>query len=309
MSSTPEISVVMSVYNGAPHLHESIDSILSQEDVDFEFVIVDDGSTDESGKILDEYAARDGRVKVIHQENAGLTKALIRGCAEARGEYIARQDAGDISLPGRLQKQLLCIQSHADAALVSCGTRVIGPSGEHLYDSGQNAGDATDQLLTLDLKAIRGPSHHGGTLFPGDLYKQVGGYRPVFYFAQDLDLWLRFVEQGKHIVLGDILYEATITVNSISGLHRRDQIQLAKIMLEAARLRRKGMTDIPALEKAAAIKPSVGHSATRLDRAKALYFIGMCLKMRNDAEAAKKYFRKAVNIFPLHFKSLIRLLF
>ena len=73
MSATPEISVIMSVYNGAEHLLESIDSVLSQEGVNLELIIVNDGSTDESGKILDEYAIRDSRVNVIHQENTGLT--------------------------------------------------------------------------------------------------------------------------------------------------------------------------------------------------------------------------------------------
>ena len=83
----PEVSVVMSVYNGASHLRASIDSILQQDGVDFEFIIVDDGSTDESPSILDDYAARDARIRLIHQENQGLTKALIRGCAEARGKF------------------------------------------------------------------------------------------------------------------------------------------------------------------------------------------------------------------------------
>jgi glycosyltransferase involved in cell wall biosynthesis len=308
MKKTPEISVVMSVYKGAEHLRESVESILSQEGVDLEFIIINDGSTDDSGSILDEYAERDNRVRVIHQENKGLTNALIWGCAEARGKYIARQDAGDISLPRRLQKQLLCMKSHGNAALVSCGTRFVGPRGEHLYDSGQNPAEATDRLLTLDLKTIRGPSHHGSTFFSRDLYGQVGGYRPSFYFAQDLDLWLRLVEHGKYFVIPDVLYEASITVESISGLNREDQIQLAKIILEGARLRRRGMSDVPALEKATAIKPSAGRSPSRLGRAKALYFIGMCLRMRNNVEA-KIYFREAVNIFPLHFKSLIRLLF
>jgi glycosyltransferase involved in cell wall biosynthesis len=305
---TPEISVVMSVYNGASHLRETIESILAQDKVDFEFIIVNDGSTDMSGAILREYAERDKRIMVVEQENQGLTKSLIRGCAEARGTYIARQDAGDISLPGRLKKQLDCFKTERDTAMASCGTRFVGREGIFFYTVQQSPEDASRDLLTLDLKTIKGPSHHGSTMFPRELYLMVGGYRPEFYFAQDLDLWLRFAEHGKHFVIPDVLYQASISAESISGLHREDQIQLAKIMLEAAGLRRKGMTDMPALEKAAAIKPSAGRSSSRLDRARALYFIGMCLKKRNDVEA-KKYFREAVTIFPLHVKSLIRLLF
>jgi glycosyltransferase involved in cell wall biosynthesis len=85
------------VYNGAFCLAKTLDSILSQEGVEFEFIVVNDGSSDKSGQILNDYAQRDSRLRIIHQENTGLTRALIRGCDAVRGEFIARQDAGDIS--------------------------------------------------------------------------------------------------------------------------------------------------------------------------------------------------------------------
>src|SRR5262245_30164988 len=100
MNTRPEVSVMMSVYNGASHLAATLDRILSQEGVALEFIVVNDGSTDKSSQILNDYAQRDSRLRVIHQENTGLTRALIRGCDAARGEFIARNDAGDISLPG-----------------------------------------------------------------------------------------------------------------------------------------------------------------------------------------------------------------
>lgn len=95
MPRSPTVSVVMSVFNGARYLSASIASILSQEDVDFELIIVDDGSTDATPGLLAEFAARDARVRVIRQDNSGITQALIRGCAAARGTFIARQDADD----------------------------------------------------------------------------------------------------------------------------------------------------------------------------------------------------------------------
>jgi len=85
----------MSVYNGGTALAATLDSVLAQEGVAFEFIVVDDGSTDGSGALLDDHAQRDERLRVIHQDNRGLTRALIRGCAAARGPFIARQDAGD----------------------------------------------------------------------------------------------------------------------------------------------------------------------------------------------------------------------
>ena len=134
MSTNPDVSVVMSVYNGASHLAATMDSILSQEGVELEFIVVNDGSTDKTGEILDDYARRDGRVRVIHQENTGLTRALIRGCAAATGEFIARQDAGDVSLAGRLARQLDVFRNNSNVVMTSCGTRFVGPDGEVLYE-------------------------------------------------------------------------------------------------------------------------------------------------------------------------------
>ena len=307
MSERPDVSVVMSVYNGAAHLRETIDSILNQEGVSLEFIIVNDGSTDQSPQILNEYAECDSRVRIIHQENQGLTKALIAGCAAAKGQYIARQDVGDVSLPGRLRKQVARIQQSPDIVLVSCGTRFVGPGNEYLYDSVQDEESAQAALLTLDLDQVRGPSHHGSTLFSRACYEQVGGYRQAFYFAQDLDLWIRLVEQGRYIVLPEVLYQASITVGAISGLYRKEQIATAAKILESASQRRSGLNDAIALERAAQIRPVAKRTAGRCDRAKALYFIGVCLK-KQDNHRASDYFKQALQAYPLHLKSAFRFL-
>jgi len=303
--TAPQVSVVMSVYNGATTLRESVQSVLSQEGVDFEFIIVDDGSTDASAGMLDDFARADRRIRVIHQENRGLTRALIRGCAEARGTYIARQDADDLSLRGRLNGEIEVMASQPNAALVSCGTRFIGPEGEPLYDI-SHAGDRTDGLLTLDWKQVKGPAGHGSTLFRRELYNQVGGYREQFYFAQDLDLWTRLVEHGRYIAIPDVLYEVSVALGSISSVQRRRQEECARIVLECARLRRSGLNDATAIARAAAIVPdrmAIGPA----DRAAALYFVGMCLRNRADPRALQ-YFRDALRANPFHLKSAVRLL-
>jgi glycosyltransferase involved in cell wall biosynthesis len=307
MSDTPDVTVVMSVYNGAKDLRDSMDSILSQGGVNLELIVVNDGSSDNSASILEEYAGSDERVEVIRQQNQGLTRALIVGCAAARGKYIARQDAGDISLPGRLMKQLDCIRQNPDSAFVSCGTRYVGPKGEHLYDVNQDTGEATTHLLALNPDEVIGPSHHGSTLFSRSLYERVEGYRSAFYFAQDLDLWIRLAEHGRHVVFPEILYEASVTVESISGLHRKEQVALTTIMLEGARLRRKGLSEQQILNQAESIKPFVSQPKSRLVRARAFYFIGSCLRRRNNPQAAY-YFRQALKSYPLHLKSAVRLL-
>lgn len=299
----------MSVYNGAARLRRSLDSIVLQEGVDFEFIIVDDGSTDESPKILAEYATSDPRIRLIHQENTGLTKALIRGCAAARGRYIARHDAGDISLPGRLKKQLFYVKARNAAALVSCGCRYYGPGMEHLYDVVPDEAEATKRLLTLDLGQIQGPSHHGTTMFSRDLYSKVGEYRANFYFAQDLDLWTRLVEYGTHYIVPEVLYETILDIDSLSGVYRKEQMKTAKLILECGRLRRNGLNEAPALRSANSIGPSrIRKGGSRIRRAQAFYFIGTCLTQRKNP-IAKKYFVSALREFPLHFRAAARLIF
>ena len=307
MSDTPDISVVMSVYNAAAQLRESMDSILSQEGVRLELIVVNDGSTNGSPTILEEYANRDSRVKILHQENEGLTRALIRGCAAAKGKYIARQDAGDISLPGRLIKQVNHLAETPNAAFVSCATRFVGPAGEYLFEVKREPREADDRLMTLDLDRIQGPSSHPSTVFSRVLYELVGGYRTAFYFAQDLDLWIRLGEVGRHIVMPEVLYQASFTLGSISGLYRKEQIETARLILECARLRREGKSEEPGLQKARRIRRPAKRRHNRLGRARALYFIGVCLKKRKDP-LAQDYFKQALLAFPFHVKSAARLL-
>jgi glycosyltransferase involved in cell wall biosynthesis len=307
MSDRPDISVVMSVYNGGAKLCVSIDSVLSQTGVNLELIVVNDGSNDDSAETLHRYASRDKRVRVISQENQGLTKALVAGCAVAQGKYIARQDAGDISLPGRLVKQLERIEQHRDCSFVSCGTRYVGPSGEYLYDVIRDGGDGTSHLLNLNADEIIGPSSHPSTLIRRNLYERAGGYRSAFYFAQDLDLWIRLAEHGTHIAMPEILYEASVTVESISGLHRSEQVALTGIILESARLRRSGLSEQPVLDEAESIKPMVRQPSGRIIRARAFYFIGSCLRRRKHPKAGY-YFLQALKSYPFHFKSAVRLL-
>lgn len=303
MQTQPLVSVVMAVYNGATELPETLDSVLSQENTTFEFIVVDDGSTDDSYQILDQYAAVDNRVKLIRQENQGLTKALSRGCALTQGQYIARQDVGDISLPGRLAGQAACLRENNDTVLVSCGTRFVGPAGEPLYEVVQNPEVTAARLGSLDLRIIEGPPGHGSTMFRNSTYLKVGGYRDQFYFAQDLDLWLRLLEKGTYSVVSKVLYQVSITVDSVSGRYRSAQIQTARRILECATLRRQGRSETAALERARRIRPrKVRGVDKRIGGARAAYFIGSCLEA-SDAGAAKRYFKQALGYLPVHLKS------
>src|SRR5437867_4937360 len=112
MASGPKVSVVMPAYNAAAYLDESIGSILSQTFRDFEFIIVNDGSSDDTNSILDRYQKSHKRIRVYHQENQGMIAARNRGCRVAWGQYIARMDADDVSFPNRLERQMEYIEKH-----------------------------------------------------------------------------------------------------------------------------------------------------------------------------------------------------
>jgi len=295
----------MSVYNGAKYLRESVESILSQKGVDFEFIIVNDGSTDDSGNILAEYASQDDRIKIIEQGNTGLTRALIRGCNEARGEFIARQDVGDISLPNRLAKQTSYLKKHKDVSLISCWTRFVGPENEELYtverhDSPQ---DATEKIRSNDIKKIGGLTHHGTAMFRRKDYEKVGGYRKQFFCAQDFDLWRRLTEIGNLAFISEILYAARWNDGSISANLSREQTKLKRIIVELTSIRAHGGDESSLLAKAESIIPNM----KRNQNGKGYYFIGRVLQKRNDP-LAKKYFKLALSVNPLHLKARLALI-
>ena len=129
---TPEITVLMPVFNGEKFIRESIASILNQTFPDFEFLIINDGSTDHSLAIIEEYARCDARIRIISRENKGLAATLNEGIDLARGDYIARMDCDDISYPRRLERQLQYMRAHPDCVL--CGSLAYGmaENGEKL---------------------------------------------------------------------------------------------------------------------------------------------------------------------------------
>jgi glycosyltransferase involved in cell wall biosynthesis len=295
-----KISVVMSVYNGERRLRDTLDSILSQTEPDFELIIVDDGSTDATAETLNKYASRDPRIRILTQENRGLTRALIAGCAEAKSEYIARQDCGDLSMPDRLRNQLKAMRD--DVVLVSCSARYTGPGGEFLYAATAEGDDIRTRLLTSGIETVRGIPHHGTALFRRDAYVAAGGYREQFRYAQDLDLWIRLARLGRIVVLEDVLYEATYDHAAISASRRSDQVELARISIA---LRDGG--DQESLLEQARQTGAEASSRTRRDEARSLYFVASCLRRNGDLRY-KQYARDAIRRDPLNVRAWLLLL-
>ena len=306
MNTYPEVSIVMSVYNGASRLAATLDSILTQEGVALEFIVVNDGSTDTSGRILNDYASRDSRLRIIHQENTGLTRALIRGCDAARGEFIARQDAGDVSLPGRLARQRVILDAEPAVVMVSCATCFVGPSDEKLYTVAQLSEELEEGLRQLTIEKVRGPSHHGSTMFRRSTYEQVGGYRVAFPVAQDLDLWMRVSEVGRCFAMPEMLYQAKLAPGSISAIRRDEQLRAAHSILACAAARRAGKSEAEHLSRwqielaGLRARAAAGRRrSTDSEHARFYYFMARMLG-RNRPDRSRPYYWKSIRSWVLY---------
>jgi glycosyltransferase involved in cell wall biosynthesis len=292
--TTPVVSVVTAVYNGRDHLRESLESVLGQEGPPLELIVVDDGSTDGSSDVLADLARADPRVRVVRQENRGLTRALIAGCDAARGRYIARHDADDVSLPGRLASQVAHLARHADCAFVSSWSRARGPHDETLWDAEPSAdsGIATKAFL----EGGAGPSCHGSVMFRRDAYVKAGGYRPEFYFGQDGDLWLRLLEVGAYSVVPKLLYVFRIREGSISTVQSVTQHRYGQIARACRAARLAGEAEAPYLAEAVSLRPLL-HTAGPENPLAGAYFIGCCL-VRRGSPRGIAYLAKAVRRHP-----------
>jgi glycosyltransferase involved in cell wall biosynthesis len=303
------VSVVMSVQDGGEYLAPTMESVLAQEGVDLELLAVDDGSVDGSADVLRSFAERDPRVRVFRRERLGLTEALIFGCAHARGRYVARQDAADLSRPGRLARQAQALDADPGLAFVSCWTEYRGPRMEYLYttrDSGRARAPANVVVEEKGKVTLAdGPTHHGSVMFRREVYERIGGYRREFYLAQDRDLWFRMAEAGRYQALPEPFYVARVLPASRSASFRDVQHRLGRLARRAFELRRAGASEAEVLALASTLRPrGSAHGPRRI--AAANYFIGEALR-RNEDLRCLGYLGRAVRLRPLHAASWLRL--
>jgi len=203
MSAAPKISVVMTVFNGGVFLATAIASVLAQTLEDFEFVIVDDASTDGSVEVARRYAEDDARIRLICCEtNKGQTACLNQAIGEARGGWIARQDADDVSLPERLARQWSVVEESDDVVLV-------GTNGWIIDERGAVTGMIHVPLEGSEIRSslpFRNPFIHTSVMFrrmlaDGSLVR----YNERFRICQDWDLWVRLLRSGRGVNLADRL--------------------------------------------------------------------------------------------------------
>lgn len=229
----PSVSVVMSVYNGRRYLRQAIDSILAQTFDDFEFLIVNDASTDNTAQIL--ASCDDCRIVVLeNQRNLGLAASLNRALEASRGKYIARQDADDVSDPERFSKQVFHLDAYPEVGIVGTTTEWISDTNDVLRVWRQPTSNAAIQETLLRYCCLV----HGSTMYRRQCFEEVGGYDPEMRTGQDYDLWLRMAETWDVSSLPEVLYAYRWHHDMASARREEEQKRNAEMALDRAIRRR-----------------------------------------------------------------------
>jgi glycosyltransferase involved in cell wall biosynthesis len=245
---------LLPVYNGGVTLHEAIESILGQSERDFEFLIIDDASSDESREVLRDYASQDSRIRlVLHDRNVGLSGTLNEGLEQARTDLVVRIDQDDIALPERLELQVRFMESRPD----------VGAAGSHVYHMGRSP--QHDRLVELpaeheeimQILPRQNCMYHPAMILRRRTALDIGGYRQEFKNAEDYDLWLRL---SRHCRLANLQVPLLRYRFSVSGmsLSRRWQqmryVQMAIVSYQKPFLR------------GAALETAADEALARIDR-------------------------------------------
>lgn len=230
----PRVTVLLPVYNAARYVGQAVHSVLSQTFADFELIVVDDASSDESPRIVQSFD--DPRIRFVRNDrNLGLTPTLNRGLALARGEFVARQDADDLSAPTRLEHQVAFLSSNAAVAVVGSWYTKIGENGELLGDRTLPTADAGIRWAMLSYC----PMVHSAAMFRRDAIVALGGYDERFAYAQDFDLWSRVAKVhrlanvAEHLVRYRVLPTSlTATIGDSSGEGARTSRENVRAVME-----------------------------------------------------------------------------
>jgi len=226
-NTKPVISVIMSVYNGGQHLNGSIESILGQSYDDFEFIIINDGSVDDSLKIIRSY--KDRRIHLISRENKGLVFSLNEAVGLAKGRYIARQDADDISYHERLDIQIRELENNQELDLIGGSISIINEDDKEL---GIHYAIANIDALKEEI-CFRGPFAHGTAFGKTSIFKS-NRYSQAMWPAEDYDLWERLSRKYTISNVEDVIYGYRENQQGISANNNSKQEKMKHIISERA---------------------------------------------------------------------------
>ena len=236
MMHRPLVSVILPAYNAARYVGTAVGSILAQSFDDFELIVLDDGSSDETLHMVQDLAIRDARIRVVSRANLGLVATLNELVGLARGKFIARMDADDISHPDRLRLQIEYLQSHPEC--VALGTRAlyIDPDGLPIHELVDCF--SHEQIEQVLLRPEIGVLHPTVMMRRAEVVR-IGGYRSEYRHAEDLDLFLRLGEAGKLANLPQVLLWYRVHLSSVSHANTVEQKQSARRAVRDALDRRQ----------------------------------------------------------------------
>ena len=231
----PKVSVLLPVWDGEAFLEQALESILQQTLTSFELIVIDDGSTDRTAAIAEEFASRDTRVRVLRFPHEGLAATLNAGIAAARGEYVARMDADDISVPDRLKKQVAYLDAHPACVAVGAWIEVIDEAGRHLgLKTYVSTHDEISTALLHGASAIAHPT----IVVRRVALRAAGGYDGRRYPSEDLDLWFCLCQRGKLANLGETLLQHRRHKAAIGVLEREKMRAMALAICNEERAKR-----------------------------------------------------------------------
>ncbi|WP_421655352.1 glycosyltransferase family 2 protein [Leptothermofonsia sp. ETS-13] len=287
MNQSPIVSVLMPVFNGGHYLEEAVESILNQSFTQFELLIINDGSTDDSLKILQQYAESDRRIRLWSRENRGLVRTLNELIEMASGRFLARMDADDVALPDRLLRQVQQLENQPNLLCVGGAYDMVDHQGEwllHVSPVLQN-NEIQQRLLSGN-----SPIQHSCAMMRRSAVRQVGGYDPATFPAEDLDLWLRLGELGELANLEETILKYRVHTASITSKRLKQHSQTVRKVCEQA-WQRRGLKDPPRCEK-------VEQRYQQL-----MLRCGWQAFLNRQREAAVSYGVRAVQALPLDLES------
>ena len=237
-SKSPKVTVLMPVFNGEAFLNEAVESILNQTFTDFEFLIIDDGSTDRSVNIIKSYD--DPRVRLVcNNQNMGLVATLNRGIDLSLGTYIARMDCDDVSLPTRLQKQIAFLDEHPDVGVCSSWVTVIGKEPKLVWTYPLESDEIKCWLLFESVLP------HPSAILRAKLFKERSFYYDAsFRHAEDYELWVRTASYMSFANIDEVLLLYRQHKNNVGVIHRNEKMSSAS-RIRSIQLSSLGITPLP----------------------------------------------------------------
>ena len=297
-SYSPKISVIMSVHNSENYLREAIESILNQTFTDFEFIIVNDGSTDKSLAIIQSYI--DKRIKRINNEgNIGLTKSLNKALKVARGEFVARQDADDVSLPNRFEEQIKYFQKYPKTALLGTSVYLIDENGKNI---GKRIALAEPSMKDLFKE---NQFNHGSVMFKKKVIADLGGYNELIRYSQDYELWLRIAKSYKVRNLTLMLYKLRFHRENVRLTNMQESTLYHLLALKLMR----GELDEVVLKMVK--DKSIKSLCSYLNKDEKLYFHKMMAAMHmrnNNLKLAREEYKKVFELNPIDIENDINII-